>query len=319
MLSTYFRTSRVISFIRQLYIYNFKGKKVNKVNEYKNIDFIKGKYSELVNLKKRLHKVQDNGDGPDPTNAEYIKLSKNYDDLWMKTLDLKEKINELINVNHALLLNELNNRFDYIDRIKSTMISFTIQLLYTDGKSNDRIKERVDKYNKTKEFTNSSRYKSFNEIEDVSDTSKREIHAAFFEVNDHKSHIAMILEEVLRSFNDKFFKVDFEQFYDKVVNYFVKDEESSYIRHLPNLHILTEVKKLFDQLNGIVLSNYFSEAIKPLYENIQCKKSVEILKSKAQLLENQKSVNDSFSVRTLRHQLGFLDLDLFSYIRFDFD
>ena len=319
VLPDYFRTSKVVSFIRQLYIYNFRTVKRNRVKEYHNPDFVRGRYSEIVKVKKRDQLIDDTNDSDEDFRAEYIKLSKNYDELWMAVLDLKEKTNELIAANHAMIIEELNNRFDFVDRIKSNLIAFIIQVMHYDNQSNELIKKRIEKHSADQALANPNKFKSFNEIDDTTDAVKREIHSAFFNPTDKKSHIAKVLQIVLRSFNKRYFNMEFDKFYDIVVRLFVRDEEPLHLYRLPNYHMLKKIKKYFDEFIDIILKNYFSEHVKPLYLKIQCQKDLEVLTSKDEFRAKEKAISDSFSVRTLRNQLGFMDLDLFMYLGADLE
>ena len=319
MLPAYFRTFRVNSFIRQLYIYNFRTIKINKKKEYHNSDFIRGRYSDIVKVKKGTKSSLEQDIGIDDTYHEYIKLSKNYDELWMAVLDLKERTNEIILANHALIMKELNERFDFIDRVKSTLISFVLQVLYFDEKTNEKVKSLVEKTAENDELKQESTFKSFEKMPDIPETVKSEIHKAFFEFNGKHSKIAKVLHLILKSFNRRFFGLEYSKFYDIVIRFFVRDEDPLHLYRLPNYHILSNLKKSFKEFIDIVIGEYFPDVLKPLYDKIQKIKEVEMLISQDEARVMEKILSDSFSVRTLRNQIGFIDLDLFSYIGIDLD
>ena len=319
VLPRYFRTSRVISFIRQLYIYNFRTIKVDKVKEYHNDDFIRGKYSELVKVKKGSITSREADEIEEDARAEYIKLSRNYDELWMSVLDLKERTNELIVANHAMVMQELHNRFDFIDRLKSTMVSFVLQVMYYDDQTNEAVKQHVGEKAESKELASEQTFKSFRDSIELPEQAKAEIHKAFFEFNDRHSNIAKVLHIIIESFNRRFFKMESDKFYDIVLRFFVRDEDPLHLYRIHNYNMLKRIKEVFDEFCGLVIADYLPARLQLLYQSMQRLKDVEVLTCKVRAQAQEKTISDCFSVRTLRDLPGFVDLDLFAYFGVEFD
>ena len=284
---------------------------------FSNPDFVRGKYSMLVRVKKRLFGVNGESDNVEETRAEYIKLRKNYEELWKAAYDLKGLTADLVTINKGILLEELNKRFDFIERVKCNLIGLAIQSVSFDNSINNKIIQRIEENTPLGENFSAETGESPHQSVSSGDMIKHQAHTAFFVPSDRSGHISKVLRTILKSLNERFFCVNTDEFNNSVVRYFLRDEQSLSLVSHTHFGILYAAKQLFEQFCAIVIGDYLPDVMVPLYMHIQAAKDIEVLK--AETLPGGASVTDSCSVRTLKDLAGGMGIDFFSNLKSDFD
>lgn len=195
---------------------------------------------------------------------EYIKLTKNYQNLLKNAQNFHRQNSFYAKDNARLVNEELKSRRTFVESTKLNLLAFLIRSSHFDVLNEFKIEAYISQrqYVITKAFE--YKIQSNNTVDGYTHDEEVQAEAAFSSITTQKNFLTQVLKFVVESLNKKFFAMDFDCFYAKLTAFFLKDQLDEQLSTHSNFSVLKDLKKTYDQIVQIWLCGHISSPLNGL-------------------------------------------------------
>lgn len=269
---------------------------------YRHDIFEKGKYSELVHIRRRIDAVTipetDNNDEC-RLREEYNKLNAKYRELLESSIQFREQINQGIENNRAVLLEHYKYRKHFSKRVRKFFLYFYLKTKYIDSEVIDeshRIMQEEQKH-----FDPEAKYCIEDICVEFPPLIINYMQQAVFFINPIPDFAQKSLNIVLKALERKTINGTNEKWFDRMRNYLVENKPDNKIKNITCYDTIKEIKVLVDDMFKITLQNY-DRVFDKFGEHEYIIENTDDAGVSNNILENL-SQKDCFSLRTLQNML----------------
>lgn len=314
-LSHYFRTSKLRSFIRQLYLYHFKCDTSGPVKKYHNPKFKRNAYHKLIGIKQvqgntRKEKARD-------LAIEYELLCEKYKSLSASVFDFRSKVCDVVSKNAEISTSIFTFKFGFAERVKALILNFVLTVVFANNKAATKELQLLSQCGLVSRHNLNHFFANEKAIENLPEQISQFIENNLLTSNMQDEQLNKLLTISLQSLNKNYFCLRNEEFVPLVLRHVLHDDHNLRLTQHESYKHLAARKEVYDVVCEAVFK-YFGR----FYDDLFAKKSFEGEKFDVFRIKDNLPVeydDSDNSVRSFGNSLNFSTMDEISRFRPDFD
>ena len=235
----------------------------------------------------------------------------------MSALELQRQISETVEKNVELLESILEHKFYVSERIKITAVIQAVNTTCYKPQTFRNMNRVIEGQSYFKALKLERYIEDYTHFDKCPEVLKLHVQTIFLSPLNYNSYLAKLLRVALRPFNKIYFEFPLKEFYCLVLRYFFRDDCDKKLANHLNFHTLKQVKARYEMVYNAMMADFISKDMAAIFKIMNKTCPIEIMPTSQDYPET--SAESCFSLRTLSSQLCLQDLDLFLFLRPDFD